>query len=271
MLVLLEETMSLQDPLQKLLDYASSFLGLNICYHDNLHLTQLPLRYKRHAHSACRKSRQDNDLPDRVCIEFDVFEVRKALKNKPDGQVHTCPFGLSEIAVPVAFNNLLGGVLFAGPFWIGKEPAPYANLPIAVNDEWVDQRHTMLLAVRDRICTLLQANSDLVCPEVSRKTMIIDYLNNRIYETVSVADLAEHLSLSPSRTSHVVNQLFKMSVPKLFNSLKLQQAAYLLIESGISVGEVAEKFGYTDQNYFSRVFHKKYGVSPIVYRQKCSD
>lgn len=260
--------MSVIDPLQKLIDCTSHFIGLHICFHDNLHLTNLPLLYKRHAHSACRKSRRDSDLPERVCIEFDVLEVRQSLKNKPDGEVHTCPLGLSEIAIPVGFNNLLAGVLFAGPFWAGEGAAPYADLPVAVDDEWIDQRHTMLLAVRDRVCNHLMANNDLLRPEVSRKHAIITYLNGRIYDNVSVADLASYLSLSCSRTSHVVNQLFDMSLPKLFNSLKLQQAAYLLIESDISVGEISEKFGYTDQNYFSRVFHNKYGLSPMAYRQK---
>lgn len=46
----------------------------------------------------------------------------------------------------------------------------------------------------------------------------------------------------------------------------MEQAARLLIETNEKSYVIAQKVGYTDPNYFSYVFKRKFGVSPSKYR-----
>ena len=48
---------------------------------------------------------------------------------------------------------------------------------------------------------------------------------------------------------------------------KIARACYLLEVSDLPVAEVAQRFGFDDPYYFSRVFRKITGVSPSHYRQ----
>ncbi len=48
---------------------------------------------------------------------------------------------------------------------------------------------------------------------------------------------------------------------------KIQIAKNLLLNSQISVGEIAEKVGYSDIHYFSNLFQKKCGLRPLAYRK----
>jgi AraC-like DNA-binding protein len=250
---------------QKLMDHASQVLGLRICYHDRQHNSRLPLRYRRHWHPACLKARSGKKPI--LCVEFDVVEVHDALKNQPDGRIHVCPYGLTEIVAPVFVDREFAGVLFAGPCWSGEAPSPYPEL-VHVEKEWLEKRLTLLQAVSAKFSSLIQIKDTLIHPNQTRRNQIIDYLRKKQHSHVGVSQLASHLFLSPSRTSHIVNNLFEMSLPNLINAMKLKQSTYWLSATELSIGEIAERSGYKDQNYYTRLFSKKYRLTPTEYRRR---
>jgi AraC-like DNA-binding protein len=249
-------------PIQQLLEAASAVIGLSVCYHDRLHNSGLPLNSCKHLHPACLK------VKNRFCLEFDAFETHQALRYQPDGRIHVCPHGFTEIAIPVFIETQFAGVLFAGPCWMGKVPPPYPELYSPDNKSWLEERRTMLQAVSSKLCLLIQFKEKILNPNPSRKIKIIDFLKKNQNKKVTMSQLASELSLSSSRASHLVNSLFNMSLPNLVNALKLEQAEHLLSATELPVGEIAESLGFNDQNYFSRLFSKKHGISPMAYRQR---
>jgi AraC family transcriptional regulator len=58
---------------------------------------------------------------------------------------------------------------------------------------------------------------------------------------------------------------------RLQRTLRLQKAQQLLLEPGISVGEVAIAVGFENLSHFSRVFRKDFGCSPREYRRLHSE
>ena len=49
---------------------------------------------------------------------------------------------------------------------------------------------------------------------------------------------------------------------------KMEKAREFLAETDFSVTEIGRLVGFDDVNYFSRVFHKHNGFSPLAYRTK---
>ena len=49
---------------------------------------------------------------------------------------------------------------------------------------------------------------------------------------------------------------------------RLEKAKEMLTDSDLKIKEIALYTGYQDELYFSKVFKKKYGVSPRMFRQK---
>ncbi|MBD9009716.1 MAG: AraC family transcriptional regulator [Clostridiales bacterium] len=53
-----------------------------------------------------------------------------------------------------------------------------------------------------------------------------------------------------------------MGVAEYIRKKRLEYACSMLKSGELSVAEVSEKAGFSDYNYFSRLFKKHYGVSP---------
>ena len=52
------------------------------------------------------------------------------------------------------------------------------------------------------------------------------------------------------------------------NRVKIEKAKQLLKESDISITEISKIVGFSDHNYFSKVFKKYVAVTPTAYRRK---
>ena len=60
------------------------------------------------------------------------------------------------------------------------------------------------------------------------------------------------------------------SPTRLWSRLRMHQAKNVLLESSLSVKEIAGRTGYARQHEFARAFKKQFGVSPTDWRKGVS-
>lgn len=245
----------------ELLSCASRLLGIKVCYRVRAGKPVLPEEWGLHVVPACLYHKE-RTLG--VCCNFDGYETDRALAGCPDGRIQTCPHGFTEIAVPVMIAGRCMGTLFAGPCWTRKGPPPDPSLIVPPNKDWLPERLLMLRAVAGELGRLL--GGSLVHTPKKRQTMIQEYINERLEGAVELQELATRLSLSKSRTSHLVQELFGLPLPLLARVAKLQEAARELVSTDLTIAQISARYGFEDPNYFSRIFRQHYGITARAYR-----
>lgn len=96
-------------------------------------------------------------------------------------------------------------------------------------------------------------------PKVQR---VVDYILKYYDQEITLARIASHVNLSPSRLSALFKEQFGIGIVKWRDHIRMQKAKELLKSNDVLVSEVAELVGYTDALYFSRRFKQHFGFAP---------
>jgi len=94
------------------------------------------------------------------------------------------------------------------------------------------------------------------------------HMETHFMEPLTLSLLARQACLSVPHFSAEFKRYFGASPIESLINLRMRHAAYLLRDHNLRVGDVADKTGYPDHYYFSRLFKKRLGVSPLAYRRK---
>jgi len=91
-------------------------------------------------------------------------------------------------------------------------------------------------------------------------------LQSGVFENLSLATVAARVSVSEEHLIRLFRKHLNITPMKYLQVLKLETATSLLLNSDLSIKEIAWKLGYPNQFLFSRNFRAHAGVPPTAYR-----
>ena len=93
------------------------------------------------------------------------------------------------------------------------------------------------------------------------------YIMERYNKDISLDDVSREVDISP----YYFSKLFKEETGENFieylTSIRINKAKQLITGSDMSMKEICTEVGYSDPNYFSRIFKKNVGVTPTEYKE----
>ncbi|HZG86588.1 response regulator [Paenibacillus sp.] len=126
---------------------------------------------------------------------------------------------------------------------------------------------------RDLVASCVAFASVLHRKQRNEQSIIADikkYIDSRYDQDLSLQSLSEQFFISREYVSRKFKQEYGLNVSDYVESVRIEHAQTLLANEGLSVAEVAEMVGYQDARYFSKVFGKAVGLSPMQYRKRLS-
>jgi len=83
-------------------------------------------------------------------------------------------------------------------------------------------------------------------------------------------DISRFCHCSSSYISHVFNRCVKQNINEFINNLRIDEAKSYLANTSLPIKVIADRVGFNDPNYFSKVFKHITGTSPTMYRLQYS-
>jgi len=85
---------------------------------------------------------------------------------------------------------------------------------------------------------------------------------------LSIDRISEHIFLNPSYMCVLFKTETGLTINSYITELRLEKARELLVSRSHSITDVAEQSGYSNANYFAKVFKKYTGMQPKEYKEK---
>lgn len=105
-------------------------------------------------------------------------------------------------------------------------------------------------------------------PKSDKVAALVQWLQGRLSDTVSVVQMAEHVAMSERQLHRVFQRELGLTPAAYFESLRMETARTLLTTSTQSVKAIAYVVGYQSYDGFRRAFERAFASSPTQYRDR---
>lgn len=102
---------------------------------------------------------------------------------------------------------------------------------------------------------------------VDRLKDVIVYMRENYGQPLNVSQLAAHSGMSSGHFSRVFKAFMRKTPMEYVNFYRIQQSAYLLQTTNLSIAETAMEVGLTNFSYFTKQFKAIYGSTPSEFRK----
>ncbi|WP_026522890.1 AraC family transcriptional regulator [Butyrivibrio sp. VCB2001] len=163
---------------------------------------------------------------------------------------------------------------------LSRKAAEESGLSVITIDE-ITQKYTQLssatnnadLQVRyqtDMIVELTKAvhnhklSLDKYSPSIQK---VLEYINLHLGDHISNEDLSANANMSISHLSKVFKKETGETMTEYIALMRCKKAANLLKKTNLPIQEISSYVGYSDNNYFVKVFKKNYDMTPTEFRK----
>lgn len=136
----------------------------------------------------------------------------------------------------------------------------YAQSDDAYKKWFINQRLFLLLSS-------LAVSAQGFSNNLTLSDRICRYLSDNIGVPFNSENIEKRFYLSYKYMAHLFKQEKGVTMQQYHNSVRMDEACRLLCSTLMSIGEIADKLGFSDVLYFSRCFRNYTGKSPSAYRK----
>lgn len=117
-------------------------------------------------------------------------------------------------------------------------------------------------------CTSFIVYKELIVPDDNKiLESVKEYIEAHLSESIEIEQLCNKFDIGRTRLYEIFRKEQKTGIAKYIMYRRLHRAKKLLKTTELTIAEIADNVGFSDYNYFSRVYKKQYGKSPRHYRK----
>ena len=198
--------------------------------------------------------------------------------------LYKCHAGLVEAVIPLHENETIIGYLMFGQITDSADKSelylkadgltnilgiPHEDIKRSIDKisyKTPEQIHSAAKIME--ACTSYIINRELILPESNKIFETAkQYIEDHLGDTLEIEDICKALKVGRTKLYEIFKNEIKMGVSKYILKRRMHRAKKLLKTTDLPIPDIADLVGFTDYNYFSRVYKKTYKKSPKTYRK----
>lgn len=97
-----------------------------------------------------------------------------------------------------------------------------------------------------------------------------EFINERFADKISLAEIAQSVNLSPYYFARAFKKSTGITPHQYIIRQRIEATKSLLINTNMTIAQIALQTGWSSQNHFSSAFHRLVGIAPSKFRGNCS-
>jgi ligand-binding sensor protein/AraC-like DNA-binding protein len=153
---------------------------------------------------------------------------------------------------------------------IGLARAPFLH----INDQAIGQIYQTTSQENISVITskavdayLEQLEAAAVKPENPNISLMTDYIDKHYPDNLTVEAIADAACLSPGYAGRIFKEQLGLPIMDYVLKVRIDKSKKLLLNPHYQIQAIAEKVGYGDAGYFTKVFRKFEGITPTQFRK----
>ncbi len=144
-----------------------------------------------------------------------------------------------------------------------------ASVMSAMKDEDASERPASFLKILNILGDASLAGQSGICrkmsPDEKRKMKVRTFVSCNCLRAVTLEEVASYVGMNESAFCVFFKKNYGQTFVEYLTAQRLEHARYLLENGSLSVAEVCYSCGFSSPPYFSRLFRRGVGMSPLQY------
>ena len=191
--------------------------------------------------------------------------------------------GLTETVTPIICDGSIVGYIMMGQKLMREDVEGVRERTSEFPDE--SKRAKLLealekikftsLAELDSMCSLVEMCASYLhmkklikFSETPTWVLLKNYVRDHISDELDIKKMCREFKMSKSSLYLFSVEHFGVGITEYIKNVRMEMAQDMLSTTDEPVSLVAERLGYTDANYFTKVFKKCTGVTPTAWRKR---
>lgn len=201
------------------------------------------------------------DTTENICSFYwchfsaDAFDTIESMEISSD----TSRVGISDVYLPSYLNpmHIQGIIVLLNQLLDSNNMPTYSSL----YDDYL-LKVLLLELTQQLIISISASQTD------SKKIVkqIIKWLKMNVRSHITMDDVASQFMYNKTYLGRIFKKETNMTILQYLNYYKIKDSKYLLLNTNMSIKEIASALNFSNHNYFMRVFKKSENMSPTEFR-----
>lgn len=213
------------------------------------------------------------------CVQSDCTLIKKCMQSNKV-ETHVCHAGLVDIAMPINYRSETVGYMLLGQM---RSNTDFDQVYKKVADLNIDYNEikaayeSMIISSEERVKSVLNI-AEMLTQYVFFRNFItenknsvviqaINYISANLEKNLSIDEISKSLGISKSVLYRNFHKYLNCTVGEYVNKRRIDYAKNLFSETNKNLQQISDEVGFSSYAYFSKVFKKIEGTTPLKYRK----